>query len=119
MSKLTGVLIGCGAIAREHLSVLAELDNVEIVAVCDISTARAEAAAERFGIARSYASHRDLLADLECAAEILRRLRKKFHRRVLRDAAHADDERLSLRLIAHVFRRRRILARELRHRGAA
>jgi predicted dehydrogenase len=65
MSKLTGVLIGCGAIAREHLSVLAELDNVEIVAVCDISTARAEAAAERFGIARSYASHRDLLADLQ------------------------------------------------------
>lgn len=64
MGKLTGVLIGCGAIAREHLSVLAELDNVEIVAVCDISNARAEAAAERFGIAKSYTSHRDLLADL-------------------------------------------------------
>jgi len=64
MVKLTGVLIGCGAIAREHLSVLAELDNVEIVAVCDISTARAEATAERFKIARSYTSHRDLLADL-------------------------------------------------------
>jgi predicted dehydrogenase len=65
MGKLKGVLIGCGAIAREHLSVLAELDNVEIVAVCDISTARAEAAAERFGIARWYTSHRDLLGDLQ------------------------------------------------------
>ena len=65
MGKLTGVMIGCGAIAREHLTVLAELDNVEIVAVCDISTARAEAAAERFGIARSYTSHQDLLADLK------------------------------------------------------
>jgi predicted dehydrogenase len=64
MGRLTGVLIGCGAIAREHLSVLAELDNVDIVALCDISAARAEAAAERFGIARSYTSHRELLADL-------------------------------------------------------
>jgi predicted dehydrogenase len=64
MGKLTGVLIGCGAIAREHLSVLADLNNVEVVAVCDISTARGEAAAERFGIAKSYASHRELLADL-------------------------------------------------------
>lgn len=65
MGKLKGALIGCGAIAREHLSVLPELDNVEIVAVCDISNARAEAAAERFGIARSYTSHRELLADLQ------------------------------------------------------
>jgi predicted dehydrogenase len=65
MAKLTGVLIGCGAIAREHLTVLAELNNVEILAVCDISTARAEAAAERFGIARWYTSHRDLLGDLQ------------------------------------------------------
>ncbi len=65
MGKLTGVLIGCGAIAREHLTVLKELDNVEIVAVCDISPARAEAAAERFGIAKSYTSHRKLIADLQ------------------------------------------------------
>jgi predicted dehydrogenase len=65
MVKSTGVIIGCGAIAREHLTVLAELDNVEIVAVCDISPARAEAAAERFGIARSYTSHQELLADIK------------------------------------------------------
>jgi predicted dehydrogenase len=65
MGKLTGVIIGCGAIAREHLTALAESNNVEVVAVCDISPARAEAAAERFGIARSYTSHRDLLGDLK------------------------------------------------------
>lgn len=64
MKKLTGVLVGCGAIAREHLAVMAELDNVEIAAVCDISAARAEAAAERFGIAKSYIGHRSLLAEL-------------------------------------------------------
>jgi predicted dehydrogenase len=65
MRRLTGVLIGCGAIAREHLTVLAELNNVEIVAVCDISNARAEASAERFGIAKSYTNHLDLLGDLK------------------------------------------------------
>ena len=65
MKKLTGILVGCGAIAREHLTVLSELDKVEMMAVCDISTARAEAAAERFGIARSYTNHRDALADLK------------------------------------------------------
>jgi predicted dehydrogenase len=64
MGKLTGVLIGCGAIAREHLTVLRESNDVEIVAVCDISSARAESTAERFGIPKSYTSHRSLLADL-------------------------------------------------------
>jgi predicted dehydrogenase len=64
MTKLKSVLIGCGAIAREHLSVLAELDNVEVAAVCDISPARAEAAADRFRIAKFYTNHRDLLADI-------------------------------------------------------
>src|SRR5258708_4173113 len=64
MGKLTGAVVGCGAIAREHLSAIAELDDVEVAAVCDLSAARAEAAAERFGIARWYTSHGELLADL-------------------------------------------------------
>jgi predicted dehydrogenase len=64
MAKLTGVLIGCGAIAREHLSVLADVKKIDVIAVCDISPARAEAAAERFGIARFYSGHRSLLADI-------------------------------------------------------
>lgn len=65
MGKLTGVVVGCGAIAREHLSAIAELDDVEVAAVCDLSAARAEAAAERFGVARWYTSHVELLADLK------------------------------------------------------
>jgi predicted dehydrogenase len=44
---------------------LAELDNVDVAAVCDISPARAEAAAERFAIPRSYTSHSELLAELK------------------------------------------------------
>ena len=62
MSKLASVLIGCGAIAREHLSALAELTNVEVAAVCDISPARAQATAERFGITQWYVDFEQMLA---------------------------------------------------------
>jgi predicted dehydrogenase len=61
MRKLKGVLIGCGAIAREHLAALAELDNVEVAGICDLSAARAEATAERFGIRKWYTSYQLLL----------------------------------------------------------
>jgi len=57
MKKLTGVLIGCGAIAREHLAAVRDLDNVEMIAVCDLSEARAESTAERFGVPHWYTQH--------------------------------------------------------------
>jgi predicted dehydrogenase len=47
-------LIGAGQIARQHLACLRELPGVETVGVCDLSCARAECAAERFGISRFY-----------------------------------------------------------------
>src|ERR1035437_3039763 len=65
MASLTSVLIGCGAIAREHLAALAELEDVEVAAVCDLSTARAEATAERFGIAKWYSSYEEMLAHIK------------------------------------------------------
>jgi predicted dehydrogenase len=65
MKKLKSVLIGCGMIAREHLAAIAELENVEVAAVCDLSPARAEAAAERFGIAKWYPGHEQLLANVQ------------------------------------------------------
>lgn len=63
MKKSKAALIGCGAIAREHLAVLAELQNVEVVGICDLSPARAEAAAERFGIKKWFTSHQQLLTE--------------------------------------------------------
>ena len=65
MGNLTGVLIGCGAIAREHLAAVANLKNVEVAAVCDLSAARAEATAERFGIAKWYSSYEQMLTDIK------------------------------------------------------
>jgi predicted dehydrogenase len=64
MKKLKSAVIGCGAISREHLAALSELENVEIVAVCDLSPARAQATAERFGITKWYSSHRQLVDDV-------------------------------------------------------
>jgi predicted dehydrogenase len=64
MGKLTSVLIGCGSIAREHLTALAEIEGVEVLAVCDISEARAEATAERFRVARWFTNHEKLFAEL-------------------------------------------------------
>ena len=63
MVGLTSVLIGCGAIAREHLAAIKDLNDVRVTAVCDLSAARAEATAERFGIERWYTDYEKLLAD--------------------------------------------------------
>jgi predicted dehydrogenase len=63
MKKLTCVVIGCGNIARVHLDALADLKHVEVAAVCDISAAKAEATAERFGIKKWYTNYQDMLAD--------------------------------------------------------
>ena len=65
MTKLKGALIGCGAIAREHLAALAELNNVDVVGLCDLSAARAEATAERFGIKKWYTSYQQLLTETQ------------------------------------------------------
>ena len=65
MEKLTSVLIGCGGIARRHLAALADLRHVEVAAVCDLSAARAEATAERFGIAKWYSCYQELLREIK------------------------------------------------------
>ena len=65
MQKLTGVVIGCGNIAREHLAAIKALKNVEVAAVCDLSPARAEATAERFGISKWSSRYEDLLAEVK------------------------------------------------------
>jgi predicted dehydrogenase len=54
-------LIGAGQIARQHLTCLRALPGVELVAICDLSPATAEAAAERYGIRAWFTDHRAML----------------------------------------------------------
>lgn len=62
MKKVKIGLIGAGNIAREHLKSYAELDNVEIAAVCDINEKRLNNTADDFGIANRYTSVEAMLA---------------------------------------------------------
>jgi predicted dehydrogenase len=58
-------VIGAGHIAKQHLACLTRLPGVEVAGVCDLSPATAEAAAERFGLPRWFADHREMLREVK------------------------------------------------------
>ena len=58
---MKAALIGAGQIARQHLACLKTLPGVELSAVCDLSPATAEAAAERYGSQAWFTDHRVML----------------------------------------------------------
>ena len=61
---MKAALIGAGHIARQHLACLRELSGVEVSAVCDLSPATAESAAERFGVPRWFTDSNAMLAQV-------------------------------------------------------
>lgn len=68
MKKLRIGIIGCGGIANgKHMPSLKKLDNVEMVAFCDLILERAQEAAEKYGIegAKCYEKYEDMLANEE------------------------------------------------------
>jgi predicted dehydrogenase len=58
---MKAALIGAGQIAKQHLSCLKTLPGVELAAICDLSPATAEAAAERYGIRAWFTNHLAML----------------------------------------------------------
>ncbi len=58
---MKAALIGAGQIARQHLACLKTLPDVELTAICDLSPAAAEAAAERYGVPAWFTDHRAML----------------------------------------------------------
>lgn len=65
-SKVRIGIVGCGGIANgKHLPSLSRLNNIEIVAFCDIIEDRAKLAAEEYGAkgAKTYQDYEKLLAD--------------------------------------------------------
>jgi predicted dehydrogenase len=59
-------IVGCGGIANgKHMPSLSKLENVELVAFCDIEVKKAEKAANEYGVkgADVYADYKELLKD--------------------------------------------------------
>lgn len=59
------VVIGAGAIAKEHLGALRATPHAEPAGVCDLSAAMAESTAERFGVEAWGTDYRELLEKLK------------------------------------------------------
>lgn len=55
-------VIGCGFFAQNHLHAWRDIEEVELVAVCDRDLARAEAARQRFAVPRAYTDAAAMLA---------------------------------------------------------
>jgi predicted dehydrogenase len=63
-APLKAALIGAGQIARQHLACLRQLPGVELAAVCDLSPAVAECAAERYQVRSWFTDHAAMLRDV-------------------------------------------------------
>lgn len=61
MNKTRIALIGAGSISHFHARAYKKLDNVELVAVCDINEDRAKAFAKKYGVAHTYTDYEKML----------------------------------------------------------
>lgn len=59
--RVKAAVIGCGAIAAEHLKFLASSPLVELVAVCDMAKPAADFARDRFGAVAAFTDSRTML----------------------------------------------------------
>ncbi|NJD10808.1 MAG: Gfo/Idh/MocA family oxidoreductase [Gemmatimonadetes bacterium] len=65
-------LLGLGSIAQVvHLPVLSQLDNVELVGVCDVDRGKARAIAARFGIPRVFQSDDEVFSSSDLDALVI------------------------------------------------
>ena len=55
-------VIGCGFWAQTQLHAWQEIEDVALVAVCDIEAAKAEQTARDFGVSRFYTNAEEMLA---------------------------------------------------------
>jgi len=60
-----GALIGCGFFAANHMNAWAEIEGVEIVALCDLDLEKAQAMARRFDVGQIFTDVGQLLASVD------------------------------------------------------
>jgi UDP-N-acetyl-2-amino-2-deoxyglucuronate dehydrogenase len=63
-------LVGCGRISRNHFDAIAKLDELELVAVCDVVEARAREAGEAHGVPW-FVSYEQMLEQVPCDAVVI------------------------------------------------
>jgi UDP-N-acetyl-2-amino-2-deoxyglucuronate dehydrogenase len=61
--KIRFGIVGCGAIGPTHAGALAQMPDVELVAVADLIPHRAKAVAEKFGVSKIFADQQELFND--------------------------------------------------------
>ena len=70
--KVKVCLVGCGVIAETHLQFLNRMDNVTVLALCDVNREAARALGKRYGVVHAYDSLADMLkAETPNAVHIL------------------------------------------------
>ncbi|MEM0011140.1 MAG: Gfo/Idh/MocA family oxidoreductase, partial [Candidatus Bathyarchaeia archaeon] len=84
--------LGCGGIAHAHMERLAKMDDVEMVAFCDVVKERAEGSAQRYG-GRAYTDHHSMLENEELQALFV----------ALPPFAHTDGEIIAAEKGIHLF----------------
>ncbi len=92
MKKVKVGIIGCGGIGmQKHLPALSAVDEVEVVAFCDLIEERAVKAAKEFGTkdAKVYTNYKELLKDKEIQT-IHVCTPNKSHKDISIDALHAN-----------------------------
>lgn len=69
MSKIKFAIIGCGRISSKHFDAIAQIEDAEVIACCDIILERAEAAAKTYKVEAVYQDYRKMLDQVkpDCA----------------------------------------------------
>ena len=65
MDKYKFSLVGCGRISGKHIEAIKEINNAEVVSVCDIDVNKAKKAADKVGSINFYSSYDDMLRNEE------------------------------------------------------
>jgi predicted dehydrogenase len=65
------IIVGAGAIAYRHAAACRDLDDAELIAVCDVRRDAADRLADRFGVRHRFADLDALLADTEADLAII------------------------------------------------
>lgn len=61
MDKLKLAIVGAGAISGAHLQALSQIDEIEVVAIADLTPERAEKRAAEFNIPHTYVDYKEML----------------------------------------------------------